>query len=76
MEARRHMNRLCLISDIPLIETGTAGYEGQAELIKKDLTQCYDCAPKPVPKTYPSCTIRNKPRELIHCIIWAKHFYK
>ena len=26
--ARRHVNRLCLAADVPLIESGTTGYEG------------------------------------------------
>jgi ubiquitin-like 1-activating enzyme E1 B len=28
-EARRHVNRLCLAADVPLIESGTTGYKGQ-----------------------------------------------
>uniref|UniRef100_A0A182F540 SUMO-activating enzyme subunit n=1 Tax=Anopheles albimanus TaxID=7167 RepID=A0A182F540_ANOAL len=40
--ARNHVNRLCLTANIPLIESGTAGYNGQVELIKRGLTQCYD----------------------------------
>lgn len=27
--ARNHVNRLCLAADIPLVESGTAGYLGQ-----------------------------------------------
>lgn len=29
-EARRHVNRLCLAADVPLVESGTTGYKGQA----------------------------------------------
>lgn len=35
-------------------------------------TLCYECEPKPRPKTYPICTIRNTPDKAIHCIVWAK----
>ncbi|XP_050461616.1 SUMO-activating enzyme subunit 2 isoform X1 [Cataglyphis hispanica] len=73
--ARNHVNRMCLAADIPLIESGTAGYEGQVELIKKGLSQCYECTPKAAQKTYPGCTIRNTPSEPIHCIVWAKHLF-
>ncbi|XP_015171043.1 PREDICTED: SUMO-activating enzyme subunit 2 [Polistes dominula] len=73
--ARNHVNRMCLAVNVPLIESGTAGYEGQVELIKKDLSQCYECTPKAAQKTYPGCTIRNTPSETIHCIIWAKHLF-
>ena len=29
------MNRMCLAADVPLVESGTAGYLGQATVIKK-----------------------------------------
>jgi ubiquitin-like 1-activating enzyme E1 B len=29
VEARRHVNRMCLAADVPLIESGTQGYLGQ-----------------------------------------------
>uniref|UniRef100_A0A1A9X0H2 SUMO-activating enzyme subunit n=1 Tax=Glossina brevipalpis TaxID=37001 RepID=A0A1A9X0H2_9MUSC len=73
--ARNHVNRMCLNADVPLIESGTAGYNGQVELIKKGLTQCYECTPKATQKSFPGCTIRNTPSEPIHCIVWAKHLF-
>lgn len=75
-QARNHVNRMCLTADVPLIESGTAGYNGQIELIKKGLSQCYECKPKATQKTFPGCTIRNTPSEPIHCIVWAKHLFK
>ncbi|XP_067126571.1 SUMO-activating enzyme subunit 2 isoform X2 [Centruroides vittatus] len=73
--ARSHVNRLCLASNVPIVESGTAGYLGQVTVIKKNITECYECQPKPTQKTYPGCTIRNTPSEPIHCIIWAKHLF-
>ncbi|XP_052893355.1 SUMO-activating enzyme subunit 2 [Anopheles moucheti] len=73
--ARSHVNRLCLTADVPLIESGTAGYNGQVELIKRGLTTCYECFPQAAQKTFPGCTIRNTPSEPIHCIVWAKHLF-
>uniref|UniRef100_A0A6B2ELP5 SUMO-activating enzyme subunit n=1 Tax=Phlebotomus kandelakii TaxID=1109342 RepID=A0A6B2ELP5_9DIPT len=73
--ARNHVNRMCLTAKVPLIETGTSGYNGQVELIQKGVTPCYECTPKAKEKTYPGCTIRNTPSELIHCIVWAKHLF-
>ncbi|XP_060066201.1 SUMO-activating enzyme subunit 2-like [Ylistrum balloti] len=73
--ARNHVNRMCLAADIPLVESGTAGYLGQVTVIKKSLTECYECQPKPRQKTFPGCTIRNTPSEPIHCIVWAKHLF-
>uniref|UniRef100_A0A669F1Y7 SUMO-activating enzyme subunit 2 n=1 Tax=Oreochromis niloticus TaxID=8128 RepID=A0A669F1Y7_ORENI len=73
--ARNHVNRMCLAADIPLIESGTAGYLGQVTVIKKGMTECYECQPKPAQKTFPGCTIRNTPSEPIHCIVWAKYLF-
>ncbi|XP_017777990.1 PREDICTED: SUMO-activating enzyme subunit 2 [Nicrophorus vespilloides] len=73
--ARNHVNRMCLAADVPLIESGTSGYTGQVEFIKKGLTQCYECNPKAAQKTFPGCTIRNTPSEPVHCIVWAKHLF-
>ncbi|NXB97687.1 SAE2 enzyme, partial [Orthonyx spaldingii] len=73
--ARNHVNRMCLAADIPLIESGTAGYLGQVTVIKKGVTECYECQPKPTQKTFPGCTIRNTPSEPIHCIVWAKYLF-
>uniref|UniRef100_A0A3Q4A9I1 SUMO-activating enzyme subunit 2 n=1 Tax=Mola mola TaxID=94237 RepID=A0A3Q4A9I1_MOLML len=73
--ARNHVNRMCLAADIPLIESGTAGYLGQVTVIKKGMTECYECQPKPSQKTFPGCTIRNTPSEPIHCIVWSKYLF-
>jgi ubiquitin-like 1-activating enzyme E1 B len=98
LDARRHVNRLCLAARVPLIESGTAGHLGQVTVHLRRGgeggggggaagpsarpawalpdpgrdSECYECVPKPVPKTYPVCTIRNTPDKPVHCIVWAK----
>ncbi len=32
LEARRHVNRLCLAAGVPLVESGTTGYLGQVHM--------------------------------------------
>lgn len=46
LSARRHVNRVCLAADVPLIESGTAGYLGQVQVIKKGVSECYECTPQ------------------------------
>lgn len=65
---------MCLAANVPLIESGTAGYLGQVTVIQKDNTECFDCQPKETPKTFPVCTIRSTPSTPIHCIVWAKSY--
>lgn len=65
---------MCLAADVALIESGTTGFNGQVQVIKKGKTACYDCTEKEVPKSYPVCTIRSTPSQPIHCIVWAKSY--
>lgn len=74
--ARSHVNRMCLSAEVPLLESGTAGYTGQSKLIKNSLTACYECdGIQKEGRTYATCTIRNTPSQPIHCIVWAKHLF-
>jgi ubiquitin-like 1-activating enzyme E1 B len=56
--ARRHVNRMCVATGLPLIEGGSTGFTGQAYVILPRMTECYECTAKETPKTYPICTIR------------------
>ncbi|XPS75241.1 E1 ubiquitin-activating enzyme [Ascochyta lentis] len=74
LDARRHVNKMCLAANVPLIESGTTGFNGQVQVIKKGDTECYDCVPKATPKVFATCTIRSTPSQLIHCIVWGKSY--
>lgn len=76
VDARRHVNRLCLAASVPLIDSGTTGYLGQVTPILKGITACYECFPKPTQKVFPICTIRSTPDKPVHCIVWAKEAFK
>lgn len=65
---------MCLAADVPLIESGTTGFNGQVQVIKKGVTACYDCTTKVTPKTFAVCTIRSTPSMPIHCIVWGKSY--
>lgn len=66
VDARRHVNRMCLAADVPLIESGTTGYIGQVMPIVKGEMECYECRPKVTQKVYPICTIRSTPDKPVH----------
>lgn len=76
VDARKHVNRLCLAANVPLIDSGTTGYLGQVMPIFKGKTACYECKPKQAQKVYPICTIRSTPDKPVHCIVWAKELFK
>lgn len=97
LDARRHVNRICIAANVPLVESGTTGYLGQVRPgaarrspvlsrcaikipfpeARRPLPQvtthlggdmaCYECTPKPVPKSFPVCTIRNTPDKVWWC---------
>ena len=72
LEARRHVNKMCLSAQVPLVESGTAGYLGQVTVHVGSKVECFDCLPKPTQKSYAVCTIRRTPEKPIHCIVWSK----
>ncbi|VDK23354.1 unnamed protein product [Taenia asiatica] len=81
--ARRHVNRMCVYANKPIIESGTAGYLGQVEPLiyakrtsKGPQAPCFECTPRANDRrTYPTCTIRNTPSEPVHCVVWAKFLF-
>nr|WCZ58674.1 SUMO-activating enzyme subunit 2 [Seculamonas ecuadoriensis] len=75
LDARRHVNRMCLAASVPLVESGTAGFLGQVQPILKGESECYECRPKAAAKTYPACTIRANPSTMVHCVVWAKMLF-
>lgn len=77
VSARQHVNRLCMRNAIPLIESGTMGYNGQVQPIVKGVYECYDCRPKPPDtKTFAVCTIHARPTTMVHCVHYAKELYE
>jgi ubiquitin-like 1-activating enzyme E1 B len=73
LDARRHVNRLCVAAGTPLVESGTAGHKGQVTVHARGLTECYECAPRAAAqRTFPVCTLRNTPDKPVHCVVWAK----
>ncbi|KAG5511279.1 hypothetical protein GH5_07522 [Leishmania sp. Ghana 2012 LV757] len=77
VSARQHVNRMCMRNNIPLIESGTMGYNGQVQPILKDVYECYDCRPKPPEaKTFAVCTIHARPTTMVHCVHYAKELYE
>ncbi|CDK24252.1 unnamed protein product [Kuraishia capsulata CBS 1993] len=74
LEARVYVNRMALFGNIPLMESGTSGLNGQVRPILPYQSECFECTPVEAPKTFPVCTIRSTPSKPIHCIIWAKNF--
>ena len=76
LDARKHVNRMCVCAQVPLIDGGTSGFVGQATPIVPRETECYMCEPKAAPKGYAVCTIRSNPTTSVHCIFWSKQLFQ
>lgn len=74
LPARRYVNKISQFLSLPLIESGTAGFDGYMQPIIPGKSECFECTKKETPKTFPVCTIRSTPSQPIHCIVWAKNF--
>ncbi|KAI3380566.1 hypothetical protein SNEBB_005904 [Seison nebaliae] len=61
-------------SIIPLIDGGTEAYDGNVRVIIPTITACIECSLDlfPSKKTFPLCTIANRPRNAEHCIEYVK----
>lgn len=67
---------MCAKVYIPLIESGTMGYNGQVQPILYGKYECYDCRPKPPDtQTFAVCTIHARPTTMVHCVHFAKELY-
>lgn len=76
IDARTHVNRMCNILDIPLVNSGSEGYLGNVQTSLKNITPCYNCLVKNNSKVIPICTIRSKPETIEHCVAWAKNLFE
>uniref|UniRef100_A0A0A9W503 SUMO-activating enzyme subunit 2 n=1 Tax=Lygus hesperus TaxID=30085 RepID=A0A0A9W503_LYGHE len=76
VQARQHVNRMCAKVRVPLVESGTMGYNGQVQPICYGVSECYDCRPKPADtQTFAVCTIHAHPTTMVHCVHFAKELY-
>lgn len=76
LDARTYINQICINNKIPLVNSGTEGYLGYAASYVRDITPCYNCAPKNKKKAIPICSIRSKPEKIEHCVAWAKSLFE
>lgn len=68
-EARSFVGQRCYAAGIKMVDGGSAGWLGQSFCNEKE---CFDCLPKRREKIYPICTVRQKPKNFEHCLVWAK----
>src|SRR5947207_7551962 len=69
VDARRHVNKMCIAADVAMVDSGTTGFNGHAQVIKKvreedDKTQVVKKAPSDCLfiRVLPNATIASRRR--------------
>ena len=72
VDARRHVNKMCLVANVPLIESGTQGFEGQVQVIKKVCRQRDEVNPRAIqlicPRVAQNATIATRSKHPSHTL--------
>jgi ubiquitin-activating enzyme E1 len=72
IQARRFMDDMCFKYNLPLFESGTSGTKGNTQPIIPFITETYSNSADPEQeKSYPLCTIKSFPNQIVHTIHWA-----
>lgn len=66
--AGQYMDQRCVFFKKPLLESGTLGTKGNTQVIVPHLTESYSSSVDPPEKETPSCTVKNFPNAIAHCI--------
>ncbi|KAL4512083.1 hypothetical protein ABPG72_005085 [Tetrahymena utriculariae] len=74
IEARRYVDKRCVSSKTPLLESGTLGPKGHVQVIIPFKTESYGSQQDPQEEggDIPHCTLKMFPEETLHCIEWAR----
>ncbi|ORX36807.1 putative ubiquitin activating enzyme [Kockovaella imperatae] len=73
--ARQYMDRRCVFYQKPLLESGTLGTKANTQVVIPFLTESYSSSQDPPEKSIPSCTVKNFPNAIEHCIQWSREAF-
>ncbi|KAA6373529.1 MAG: putative SUMO-activating enzyme subunit uba-2 [Streblomastix strix] len=76
VKARMHVNKMCCICDIPIVDAGSSGLLGHVISLLPGVSECFACTEKQQDQEFAICTIRGVPTLPIHTIMWGKLLYK
>jgi ubiquitin-activating enzyme E1 len=66
------MDQRIVFYEKPLLESGTLGTQGNVQVVIPHLTESYGSSQDPPEKETPSCTVKNFPNAIQHCIEWSR----
>ena len=73
VEARRYIDKRCVLNRIAMIDSGTLGTKGHVQVILPFKTESYRSVNDvELNEDIPVCTLKMFPENNVHCIEWAK----
>eukprot|EP01027_Heterolobosea_sp_BB2_P001334 GEZU01002038.1.p1 GENE.GEZU01002038.1~~GEZU01002038.1.p1 ORF type:complete len:1006 (+),score=425.20 GEZU01002038.1:121-3138(+) len=75
IQARLYVDTRCVYYRKPLLESGTLGTKGNVQVVVPGVTESYGQSRDPPEKSIPSCTLKNFPSMIEHCIAWSKDLF-
>lgn len=75
VEARKYVDRQCLLHKKFLLDSGTLGTKANSQVILPYLTETYSSSTDPPEEAVALCTIKSFPYQPEHCVAWAKNTF-
>ena len=73
VEARRYIDKRCVLNRVAMIDSGTLGTKGHVQVIIPFKTESYRSVnDADLNEDIPVCTLKMFPENNVHCIEWAK----
>uniref|UniRef100_A0A8C5BYH3 E1 ubiquitin-activating enzyme n=1 Tax=Gadus morhua TaxID=8049 RepID=A0A8C5BYH3_GADMO len=72
VEARVHLDKLCVLHQRPMLEGGTLGTKGHTLVVVPHLTESYGQPKADTEGAIPLCTLKNFPHRIEHTLQWAR----
>lgn len=74
--ARWFLNQMAIDHNLPMIDAGTSGYNGQAQYFIRHVSECRMCRPQLTEEGLAMCTLKGRPDRNTHCVQFALALYE
>ena len=72
VEARLFVDRQCVAYGLPLLDSGTHGVKGSAQVVLPHASESYGASADPPEESIPVCTLKSFPYAIEHVLQWAR----
>lgn len=76
VQSRLYMDKRCINSRKPLLDSGTLGTKGSTQVIIPDKTECYGDTVIPKQPLAPVCTLKSFPYTIEHTLQWSRDLFE